>query len=318
MEPAQLYLELLKRCLLDLVHADDPLAAMVPAGVAHRRRSWRAALRAANRALDRAGLMLVEPMRTPYSGPAEHDADRIRALREEGADWPVRAHTMVGRKRLDHLQRCVETVLREGIPGDLIETGVWRGGCCILMRAVLAAFGDADRRVWVADSFRGLPPPDANWPADAGSDLHRADFLAIPRATVENNFRAFGLYDDRVRFLEGWFEDTLPTAPIERLAVLRLDGDMYARPCRCCRRSTTASAPAASSSSTTTPCPPADRRSLTSAPHVGSTRRSRRSTGPAPGGARRSTDLGLGAHHRSPRKLSTAAITTMTPISQKT
>jgi O-methyltransferase len=227
MEPAQLYLELLKRCLLDLVHADDPLAAMVPAAVAHRRRSWRAALRAANRALDRAGLMLVEPMRTPYSGPAEHDADRIRALREEGADWPVRAHTMVGRKRLDHLQRCVETVLREGIPGDLIETGVWRGGCCILMRAVLAAFGDADRRVWVADSFRGLPPPDANWPADAGSDLHRADFLAIPRATVENNFRAFGLYDDRVRFLEGWFEDTLPTAPIERLAVLRLDGDMY-------------------------------------------------------------------------------------------
>jgi O-methyltransferase len=227
MEPAQLYLDLLKRCLLDLIHVDDPLAAMVPAGVAYRRRPLRAALRLANRALSRTALMLVEPMRTPYADLVGHDGDKLRSLREEGADWPPRAHTMVGRKRLDHLQQCIETVLREGVPGDLIETGVWRGGCVILMRATLAAFGDESRCVWVADSFQGLPPPDRLWPPDTGSGLHRLDFLAVSRAEVERNFRAFGLHDDRVRFLEGWFAATLPTAPIKQLALLRLDGDMY-------------------------------------------------------------------------------------------
>ena len=227
MEPAQLYLDLLKRCLLDLIHVDDPLATMVPAGVAHRRRVVRAALRGASGLLRRAGLMLVEPLRTPYADLTGMDPAQVRALREEGADWPVRAHTMVGRKRLDHLQGCVETVLRDQVPGDLMETGVWRGGSVILMRAVLAAYGDPDRRVWVADSFRGLPPPDPKWPEDAGAGLHQLDFLAIPRAVVERNFAAYGLLDERVRFLEGWFEDTLPTAPVERLAVLRLDGDMY-------------------------------------------------------------------------------------------
>jgi O-methyltransferase len=224
---AQLYLDLLKRCLLDTIHADDPLAGMVPAGVAQRRRRSRWVLRLAGALAARCGLRLVEPMRTPYASHAGLDGAAIRALREEGADWPPRAHTMVGRRRLDHVQACIETVLREDIPGDLMETGIWRGGCAILMRGVLAAWGDAARCVWAADSFRGLPPPEGKWPADAGSGLHRLDFLAVSRAAVEANFRAYGLLDERVRLLEGWFETSLPAAPVSTLAVLRLDGDMY-------------------------------------------------------------------------------------------
>jgi O-methyltransferase len=222
MEPRQLYLQLLKRCLLDLVHADDPLAGLAPADVVYRRRLGAAAFRLANNALNRVGLGLVASTRAEHADPRR----RLQA-REEGHDWPSRAHTMIGRKRLDHLEACVETVLRENVPGDLIETGVWRGGSVILMRGVLAAYGDAARRVWVADSFRGLPPPDGKWQIDAGSRLHEIGFLAVSRAQVERNFQAYGLLDDRVRFLEGWFEDTLPGAPIEQLAVLRLDGDMY-------------------------------------------------------------------------------------------
>src|SRR5437762_801966 len=57
--------------------------------------------------------------------------------RENGTDWPSLAHTMIGARRLDHLHQCCETVIGEGVPGDLIETGVWRGGACIFMRAVL-------------------------------------------------------------------------------------------------------------------------------------------------------------------------------------
>jgi O-methyltransferase len=227
MDPAGLYLELLKRCLLDLIRFDDPLASMVPAGVAHRRRPVRAGLRMANRLLNRMGLMLVEPMRTPLASLAGVSNEQLRDWREEGIDWPVRGHTMVGRKRLDHLQQCIETVLRERIPGDLMETGVWRGGCVILMRAALAAFSDTDRCVWVADSFRGLPPPDTKWSVDAGAEFHLLNDLAVPRADVEGNFQRYGLLDERVRFLEGWFEETMPIAPVEQLALLRLDGDMY-------------------------------------------------------------------------------------------
>jgi O-methyltransferase len=222
MEPAQLYLDLLKRCLLDLIHMDDPLAGMAPADVVHRPPLGRAALRLANGAVRKLGLVLAAPPRAEHAQHAQ-----LPALRDEGRDWPPRAHTMVGRKRLDHLQTAVETVLREGVPGDLIETGVWRGGSVILMRGVLAAYGDPERQVWVADSFRGLPPPDGKWQIDTRSKLHQIDFLAVSRSQVERNFQAYGLLDERVRFLEGWFENTLPMAPIERLAVLRLDGDMY-------------------------------------------------------------------------------------------
>jgi O-methyltransferase len=147
--------------------------------------------------------------------------------REEGRDWPANAETMVGLRRLDNVQYCVETVVRDGVPGDLLEAGVWRGGTAIFMRAVLAALGDADRRVWVADSFEGLPPPDPSNPADA-DDIHSTlTQLAVDVDTVRGNFERYGLLDDRVRFLKGWFSDTLPTAPVESLAVLRADADMY-------------------------------------------------------------------------------------------
>src|SRR5438270_6384568 len=80
------------------------------------------------------------------------------AKRLEGRDWPSEAETMIGLKRLDNLQQCVTDALRQRVPGDLVEAGVWRGGAAIQMRAILAAYGERTRRVWVADSFRGLPP----------------------------------------------------------------------------------------------------------------------------------------------------------------
>jgi O-methyltransferase len=150
------------------------------------------------------------------------------SARAIGRDWPVEAETMVGLRRLENIQACVTDVLRRGVPGDLIETGVWRGGAAIFMKAVLAALGDTERSIWVADSFAGLPRPDPErYPADADSRFYKKKFLAVPVEEVMANFARFGLLDERVRFLIGWFKDTLPAAPIERLAVARLDGDMY-------------------------------------------------------------------------------------------
>jgi O-methyltransferase len=149
--------------------------------------------------------------------------------RDRGLDWPADALTMIGMQRLTSLQNCVETVLADGIPGDLVECGVWRGGASILMRAVLAAYGDDTRQVWLCDSFAGVPPPDtANYQADKGIKLHKhANVLGIPEAEVRANFDRYGLLDEQVRFLPGWFKDTLADAPIEQIAVLRLDGDLY-------------------------------------------------------------------------------------------
>jgi hypothetical protein len=148
--------------------------------------------------------------------------------RRMGSDWPSHAHTMIGLARLRNLRELVTRVLGGKIPGDFIETGVWRGGACIYMRALLAVYGIKDRCVWVADSFEGLPPPDpAKFPADTGSHLHEIGLLAVPMEDVKNNFAKYEMLDEQVRFLQGWFKDTLPTAPIERLAILRLDGDLY-------------------------------------------------------------------------------------------
>ena len=145
-----------------------------------------------------------------------------------GRAWLTPAHTMIGRKRLANIRFCLERILAEGIAGDAIETGVWRGGATIFMRGILKAYEVTDRAVWVADSFEGLPPPDsANYPADTGLDLSDIAELAVSLEQVQENFARYGLLDDQVRFLKGYFRDTLPDAPIERLALLRLDGDLY-------------------------------------------------------------------------------------------
>ena len=65
-------------------------------------------------------------------------------LREVGRDWPARAESMIGLRRMDNIQYCVQAVLTDDVPGDLIETGVWRGGACIFMKANLLAGGDTE------------------------------------------------------------------------------------------------------------------------------------------------------------------------------
>ena len=162
--------------------------------------------------------------RLPIVGTFEHDHEK----REEGRDWPSCAHTMIGARRLRHLRECVERVLKEGVPGDLIEAGVWRGGATIMMRAVLQAYDVWDRIVWVADSFSGLPSPNPErYPQDTGLDLSGYRELAIPVDVVKANFRKYDLLDDRVRFVEGLFAQTLSGIPASTFAIIRLDGDLY-------------------------------------------------------------------------------------------
>jgi len=131
---------------------------------------------------------------------------------------------------IENLQFCVEKVIMNNVPGDLIETGIWKGGLPVLMRGILKAYGITDRVVWAADSFEGLPKPDPEKNLEDAIWFHLfgpLDRLEIPLEYAEGVFRKYNLLDNQVKFIKGWFSDTLPHAPIEKLAVMRLDGDWY-------------------------------------------------------------------------------------------
>ena len=246
----QLYLDLLKRSVLNLIYQDrslpqPPVNGGPVASEGIPAKLWAAVL---------FGLIRLRPFR-PASGYLERAMPRsLRAASEfdldkrlRGKDFPSEAHTMIGWQRLENIQAVIEDILERDVPGDLIETGVWRGGSTIFMRGVLKAHGVTDRTVWVADSFEGPPKPgqegmdrsfSSSEQGDAWKRVIRSQPLAVMvmaahlrRGTsydeVREHFRRYGLLDDQVQFLRGWFHDTLPTAPIERLALLRLDGDLY-------------------------------------------------------------------------------------------
>jgi O-methyltransferase len=165
-----------------------------------------------------------------YEDPSIHPGQSgyKREFRENGRDWPSHAHTMVGIARLKSLHQLMQRTIDEEIPGHYIETGVWRGGCCIFMRAVLSANQIGNRKVYVADSFAGLPPPQPDvYSADAGDTLHTFGELAISLEQVRANFAAYGLLDENVVFVPGFFQDTLPKLEAGPFALIRLDGDMY-------------------------------------------------------------------------------------------
>ena len=211
----RLYLDLLKRCLLNLIYEDPAI-----------RFTWDD---------------------SDESTLVSFDRDK----RCGGLDWPSQAHTMIGKRRLDNIEMLVTNVLALGTPGDLIEAGVWRGGATIFMRGILKAHGVTDRTVWVADAFTKRFPVteregasarsfvSPGWPevraVQSGAAVASEQFAARSDALwagtsyeeVREHFARYGLLDDHVRFLRGWFRDTLPSAPIERVALLRLDADLY-------------------------------------------------------------------------------------------
>lgn len=200
----QLYLDLLKRCLTNVIYRDVPISP-------------------------------------PWLPQASFELQ----VRVAGLDCPSQAHTMVGFARLDNLRELTERVLYDQVPGDFLEAGVGRGGAMIFLRGVLKAYGVTDRSVWLADSFQGFPEPLTEagyqmsdvYPELAGKQheelrqtaeaLQEQFFKGSSEEEVRENFRRYELLDEQVRLLPGWLADTLPTAPVKRLAILRMDSDLY-------------------------------------------------------------------------------------------
>jgi O-methyltransferase len=245
-----LYLDLLKRALLNLIYEDRSFPQRLEEDALNGRESvftraaagvlYAAGRRELFRGLSRYTRTLMPPSLRKLSA-----YDREKRL--AGLDFPEQAHTMIGMRRLDNVQALLERLLEDGVPGDVIETGVWRGGSTIFMRGVLKVHGVTDRVVWVADSFEGMPKPgqrgmERSFSSDEQAGVWRTMIRRHPLAVmvmaarlrvgtsyeeVRANFERYGLLDDQVRFLHGWFSNTLPTAPISQLALMRLDGDLY-------------------------------------------------------------------------------------------
>jgi hypothetical protein len=207
------YIELLKKLLIDYenigAHELYPLSIVEP--------NWKTF-----------PLHFADKLLKPFNFRISKSKMITEENRLNGYDWPANAKTMIGMGRLNNIEMCVRDILERNIEGDLIETGVWRGGATMLMKALLDESNIIDRKVWLADSFRGLPKGDEDkYAADKGNNLYRYRILSASVEEVKNNFRKYDLLDNNVIFLEGWFRDTLPAAPIKKLALLRLDGDLY-------------------------------------------------------------------------------------------
>jgi O-methyltransferase len=148
-------------------------------------------------------------------------------------------YTMTSIERLYSLYKSVEHIATAGIPGDLAECGVWRGGSCMLMADTLLSLGKSDRRILLFDTFDGHPQPDPERDVDLwGNRAHDewrqrttdGDVKGWGLASIDDvrrNLARTGYPGDKLRYIKGMVEQTAPAHVPERLSLLRLDTDWY-------------------------------------------------------------------------------------------
>jgi hypothetical protein len=190
----------------------------------------RAARQLATGWLARLGYFLP-PLLSPDYGPElEHT---IKA---------VRRHTMTTPRRIAALCDGVEHVVRSGVPGALVECGVWKGGSMMAAALTLLRLGASDRDLYLFDTFQGMPPPTeddvfsaydgyspmrhwrrrANRGGPAESSWHYVSAGEVRAALLSTGYPA-----ERLHLVEGRVEETLPAGAPDGIALLRLDTDWY-------------------------------------------------------------------------------------------
>eukprot|EP00560_Eucampia_antarctica_P000568 CAMPEP_0197836816 /NCGR_PEP_ID=MMETSP1437-20131217/30079_1 /TAXON_ID=49252 ORGANISM="Eucampia antarctica, Strain CCMP1452" /NCGR_SAMPLE_ID=MMETSP1437 /ASSEMBLY_ACC=CAM_ASM_001096 /LENGTH=326 /DNA_ID=CAMNT_0043443291 /DNA_START=411 /DNA_END=1391 /DNA_ORIENTATION=+ len=193
--------------------------------------------------IDRAQEMYLEMIKGLVSGTSFNDAEKSVSpgstfktfrpfnleVRQGGMDWTYLGDTMTGWKRLDNIRKLLKSVVEDTIPGDYIETGVWRGGASVYARAVLDVLGQTDRLSYVCDSFAGLPPGDRSLDRNDKNWDSMHWYLAVSDDVVARNFQKFGFLNSNVIFAKGFFNETMPhlKKKSNHFSVMRLDGDMY-------------------------------------------------------------------------------------------
>lgn len=172
----------------------------------------------------------LPPLLSPdYDAPLEDTIKRVRK------------RTMTTPRRIAALCDSVEHVVRAGVPGAIVECGVWKGGSMMAAALTLLRLDAADRDLFLFDTFAGMPPPteedafsayDGYDPTRHWRRRQKSESLNtwhyVPAADVRAAVLSTGYPGERVHLVEGKVEDTLPASAPERIAVLRLDTDWYA------------------------------------------------------------------------------------------
>jgi O-methyltransferase len=147
------------------------------------------------------------------------------------------SYTMTSIERMHALYEAVRHVVRAGIPGDVVECGVWRGGSAMLAALTLNRLGDRERHLHLYDTFAGMPEPGKldvdvlgqsagpTWQSQQRDDINEWCYSSL--AEVRENLLSTGFPLDRLHLVEGLVEETIPAIVPERIAVLRLDTDWY-------------------------------------------------------------------------------------------
>lgn len=147
----------------------------------------------------------------------------------------VEAYTMTNILRIDGLVRAVDYVSNANVPGDFVECGVWKGGSTMAAAIRFSQLSDY-RRLWLFDTFEGMPEPgalDVNRFGTAGTQIYKQhrqkgeSWLEVDVDEVHENIRSTGYPIDSVRLIKGLVEDTIPSQAPDRISILRLDTDLY-------------------------------------------------------------------------------------------
>ncbi|QDT15546.1 TylF/MycF/NovP-related O-methyltransferase [Alienimonas californiensis] len=185
-------------------------------------------------------------MPAPFRSLSRRVLDRVTGRPQPAPQGPhadviaaVRDYTMTSPARVAALCDAVEYVQNHNLPGDFVECGVWRGGSVMAMLHVLKRRGELGRDVHLFDTFEGMSAPtdlDRDPDGHTAAELleeEKADKAAsanwayCSQEDVERNVASVGYPAERLHFVRGKVEDTLPDAVPETISLLRLDTDWY-------------------------------------------------------------------------------------------
>src|ERR1044072_7282364 len=164
-----------------------------------------------------------------YADLSDEDVALVRA---------VKPYTLTSAEAVVALADAVRHVVKHGIEGDIVECGVWRGGSMAAVARTLVALKSLERRLYLFDTFEGMPPPgaqDINFEGEVAEDLYRkrngrgegSDWCRAPEEEVARVMSGCGYDGSKIHMVKGRVEETIPAAGPERIAILRLDTDWY-------------------------------------------------------------------------------------------
>lgn len=164
-----------------------------------------------------------------YADLSDEDKSLVRA---------VKPYTMTSAEAVVALADAVRHVVGSNIDGDIVECGVWRGGSMAAVARTLVALESFDRRLYLFDTFEGMPRPgalDVNFAGETADELYRerngrgdgSDWCRASEDEVARVLAACGYDESKIRLVKGRVEDTIPAEAPERIAILRLDTDWY-------------------------------------------------------------------------------------------